>query len=153
MFGMLGWREARCMAPPSPNVWLGPNCRCLIRAVITRVNALITANHTSLPSSLHKHKTLQLEQGKAWTFSEVSKSCGSGFFLTLKTGTSGAQNKNLRPVVKFRLWRGYVVRNSLTFGHWKVVFSIFLILYRAFSHFMYLTYCHFRKRKMVQSRF
>ena len=41
--------------------------------------------------------------------------------------TSGAPNKNLRPVLKFRLWRGYVVRNSLTFGHWKVVFSLFLI--------------------------
>ena len=47
--------------------------------------------------------------------------------------TSGAPNKNLRPVLKFRLWRGYVVRNSLTFGYWKVVFSLFLILYRAFS--------------------
>ena len=29
--------------------------------------------------------------------------------------------------------RGNVVSNLLTFGHWKVVFSLFLILYRAFS--------------------
>ena len=51
------------------------------------------------------------------------------------------------------LWRGNMVRNLLTFGHWEVVFSLFLILYRAFSHFMYPTFCQFRKRKMVQSWF
>ena len=51
------------------------------------------------------------------------------------------------------LWRGNVVGDLLTFGHWKVVFSLFLILHRAFSHFVNLTFCQFRKRKMVQSWF
>ena len=46
-----------------------------------------------------------------------------------------------------------MVSDLLTFGHWKVVFSLFLILHRAFSHFMYLTFCQFCKRKMVQSSF
>ena len=64
-----------------------------------------------------------------------------------------ARNKNLRPVLILALWRGNVVSNLLTFGHWKVVFSPFLILYRAFSHFMYLTFCQFCKRKRVQSWF
>ena len=73
--------------------------------------------------------------------------------LTLKTGTSGGRNYNPRPVLISALWRGNVVSNLLTFGHWKVVFSLFLILYRAFSHFMYLTFCQFRKKKMVQSWF
>ena len=41
----------------------------------------------------------------------------------------------------------------LTFARWKVVFSLFLILHRAFSHFMCLTFCQFRKRTMVQSWF
>ena len=50
----------------------------------------------------------------------------------------GAWNKNLRPVLISALWRGNVVSNLLTFGHWKVVFSLFLILYRAFPHLMYL---------------
>ena len=67
--------------------------------------------------------------------------------------TSGARNKNLRPVLILALWRGNVVSNLLPFGHCKVVFSLFLILHRAFSHFMYLTFCRFRKRKMVQSWF
>ena len=67
--------------------------------------------------------------------------------------TSGARNKNLRPVLISALWRGNVVSNLLTFSYWKVVFSLFLILHRAFSHFMYLTFCQFRKRKMVQSWF
>ena len=57
------------------------------------------------------------------------------------------------PVPISGLWRGNVVRNLLTFGHWKVVFSLFLILHRAFSHFMYLMFCQFCKRKMVQSWF
>ena len=35
-------------------------------------------------------------------------------FLTLKTGTSGARNKNLRPVLISALWRGNVVSNLLT---------------------------------------
>ena len=56
------------------------------------------------------------------------------------------KNENLRPVLKFGLWRGNMVSNLLTFGHWKVGFSLFLILNRAFSHFMYLTFCQFRKR-------
>ena len=67
--------------------------------------------------------------------------------------TSGARNKNLRPVLILALWRGNVVSDLLTFGHWKVVFSLFLILHRAFSHFMYLTFCQLCKRKMVQSWF
>ena len=67
--------------------------------------------------------------------------------------TSGARNKNLRPVLILALWRGNVVSNLLTFGHWKVVFSLFLILHRAFSHFMCVTFCQFCERKMVQSRF
>jgi len=46
-----------------------------------------------------------------------------------------------------------VVSILLTFCNWKVVFSLFLILHRAFSHFMYLTFCQFRNRKMVQSWF
>ena len=46
-----------------------------------------------------------------------------------------------------------MVSDLLTFGHWKVVFSLFLILHRAFSHFMYLMFCQFRKRKMAQSQF
>ena len=66
--------------------------------------------------------------------------------------TSGAPNKNLRPVLKFRLWRGYVVRNSLTFGYWKVVFSLFLILYRAFSHFMYMSNSSFAKEEGVHHK-
>ena len=72
-------------------------------------------------------------------------------WLFLKMGTSGARNQNLRPVLKSGLQRGNVVSNLLTFGHWNVVFLLFLILHRAFSHFMYLTFCQFRKRKMVQS--
>ena len=47
----------------------------------------------------------------------------------------------------------FLVNNLHTFCHWKVVFSLILILHRAFSHFMYLTFCQFRKRKMVQSWF
>ena len=47
----------------------------------------------------------------------------------------------------------FLVNNLHTFCHWKVVFSLILILYRAFSHFMYLTFCQFCKRKMVQSWF
>ena len=42
-----------------------------------------------------------------------------------------------------------MVSNLLTFGHWKVVFSLFLILNRAFLHFMYFTFYQFRKRQMV----
>ena len=34
-----------------------------------------------------------------------------------------------------------------------MVFSLFLILHRAFYHFLYPTFCQFRKRKMVQSWF
>ena len=76
----------------------------------------------------------------------------------LVSGTRSARfesekKKSLRPVLISALWRGNVVSNLLTFGHWKVVFSLFLILHRAFSHFMYLTFCQFRKRKMVQSWF
>ena len=69
-----------------------------------------------------------------------------------RKGPSGAQNENLRPVLTLGLWRGYVVRNSLTFGHWKVVFSLFLILYRAFPHFMYLRKFKFRKRGRTSSQ-
>ena len=87
-----------------------------------------------------------------WPFWEWEKATFTAFPHSRK-GPSGAQNENLRPVLTLGLWRGYVVRNSLTFGHWKVVFSLFLILYRAFSHFMYPTFCQFRKRKMVQSWF
>ena len=47
----------------------------------------------------------------------------------------------------------FLVNNLHTFCHWKVVFSLILILHRAFSHFMYLTFCQFCKRKMVQSWF
>ena len=47
----------------------------------------------------------------------------------------------------------FLVNNLHTFCHWKVVFSLILILHRAFSHFMYLTFCQFCKRKMVQSSF
>ena len=68
-------------------------------------------------------------------------------FLTLKTGTSGARNENLRPVLKLSLWRGNMVRNLLTVGHWKVVFLLFLILYRAFSHFLYLRKFNFPKEE------
>ena len=68
-------------------------------------------------------------------------------FLTLKTGSSGAQNENLRPVLKSGLWHGKLVSNLLTFGHWEVVFSLFLILYRAFPHFMYLRKFKFHKRQ------
>ena len=57
------------------------------------------------------------------------------------------------PKVRPGLWRGNVVGNLLTFARWKVVFLLFLILCRAFSHFMYLTFCQFHKRKMVQSWF
>ena len=89
---------------------------------------------------------------RKWPFWEWEKATFTAFPHSRK-GPSGAQNENLRPVLTLGLWRGYVVRNSLTFGHWKVVFSLFLILYRAFSHFMYPTFCQFRKRKMVQSWF
>ena len=57
-------------------------------------------------------------------------------FSHSQTGTSGARNENLRPVLKSGLRRGNVVSNLLAFGHWKVVFSLFLILFRAFSHFI-----------------
>ena len=49
------------------------------------------------------------------------------FFLTLKLGTAGAETK---------IWDLHwnqdcdVVRNLLTFGHWKQVFSLFLIFER-----------------------
>ena len=116
-------------------------------------------------------------------------------FLTLKTGTSGAQDEIMRPVLKSGLWRGNMVRNLLTSGHRKVVFWLFLNLCTwANSSFtkeerlhqkmykiklahccdvvpnlvveienfnfclfvcllvcLYLTFCQFRKRKMVQS--
>ena len=54
------------------------------------------------------------------------------------TTSQSLYHKNLRPVLILALWRGNVVSNLLTFGHWKVVFSLFLILHWAFSHFMYL---------------
>ena len=76
---------------------------------------------------------------RKWPFWEWEKATFTAFPHSRK-GPSGAQNENLRPVLTLGLWRGYVVRNSLTFGHWKVVFSLFLILHRAFSHFMYLQY-------------
>ena len=69
---------------------------------------------------------------RKWPFWEWEKATFTAFPHSRK-GPSGAQNENLRPVLTLGLWRGYVVRNSLTFGHWKVVFSLFLILYRAFS--------------------
>ena len=65
-----------------------------------------------------------------------------------RKGTSSAWNENLRPVLKSGLWRGNLVSNLLTFGHWEVVFSLFLILFRAFSHFIYLRKFKFRKKKV-----
>ena len=59
-------------------------------------------------------------------------------FSSLQKRHSSARNENLRPVLKSGLWCGNMVKNLLTFGHLKVVFSLFLISYRAFSHFMYL---------------
>jgi len=89
---------------------------------------------------------------RKWPFWEWEKATFTAFPHSRK-GPSGAQNENLRPVLTLGLWRGNVVSNLLTFGHWKVVFLLFLILYRAFSHFMYLTFCQFCNRKMVQSWF
>ena len=82
-------------------------------------------------------KRLFWSEEKQWT----------GLFLTLKTGTSGARNENLRPVLKSGLWLVIVVSNLLTFDHWKVIFSLFLTLYRAFSHFTYLWKFKFGKRR------
>ena len=99
---------------------------------------LSAAQHCPLLTTLPRHTpnfrtVLRFRFGhRKWLFWSEEKQW-KWLFLTLKTGTSGARNENLRPVLKFRLWRGYVVRNSLTFGYWKVVFSLFLILYRAFS--------------------
>ena len=49
-------------------------------------------------------------------------------FPHFRKGTSAARNDNLRPVLKSGLLRGNAVSNLLTFGHWKVVFSLFPIL-------------------------
>ena len=54
-------------------------------------------------------------------------------FPPFRKGTSGARKENLRPVLKPGLWRCNMLSNLLTLGHRKVVFSLFLILYRAFS--------------------
>ena len=50
-------------------------------------------------------------------------------FSSFQKRHSGAQNENLRPVLKSGLWRGNVVRNLLTFGHWKVFFSFYIGLF------------------------
>ena len=49
-------------------------------------------------------------------------------FSHSQNGHFWCRNENLRPVLKSGLWFGNVVSNMLTFGHWKVVFSLFLIL-------------------------
>ena len=48
-------------------------------------------------------------------------------FSHSQTGTSVAQNVNLRPVLKSGLLGGNVGSNLLTFGNWIEVFSLFLI--------------------------
>ena len=73
-------------------------------------------------------------------------------FFYFRKGTSGTRNENLRPVLKSGLWRCNVESNLLTFGYWKVVFSVFLILYRAFSHFVHLRKFRIRKRGRTSSQ-
>ena len=102
--------------------------------------------------SWYQNRSQFFVSGTGSDFYGVGKSSKSGF-LTLKRGTSCALNKNLRPVLISALWRGNVVGNLLNFGHWKVFFSLFLILHRAFPHSIYLKFCQFCKRKMVQSSF
>ena len=68
-------------------------------------------------------------------------------FPHFRTVTSGARNESLRPALKSGLWRGNVVGNLLTFGHLKVLFSLFLILEGAFPQFMYPRKFMFCKRK------
>ena len=57
-----------------------------------------------------KRQTLRAPYNRLLPFMKWGKAVKK-LFLTLKTGTCGARNENLRPVLKSCLWRGNLVSN------------------------------------------
>ena len=101
------------------------------------------AYHVTTSQTWFQNRSQFFVSGTESAFSEVRKSSESGLF-SLSIGSL--------LVPKTKIWDLFwnqvcdVVGNLLTFGHWKVVFLLFLILHRAFPHFMYLRKFKFRKR-------